>query len=102
MFAGFCFTPSMKKRFNRKKKSLIKYPNLPFAIRPVPHCDELPIAEPCEEADLLSSDYAESSDESSIFEPCTPRSVEFGNTTAEPHLINESELNDLVREFKFA
>ena len=94
----FCLTPSMKKGFNRKKTSLIKYPNIPSAIRPVPHCDELPIPEPCEEADLLSSDYAESRDESSISEPCTSKSVEFGNTTAEPHLISESELNDLVRD----
>ena len=87
-----------EKRVQQEEKSLIKYPNISSAIRPVPHCDGLPISEPCEEADLLSSDYAESSDESSISEPCTSRSVEFGNTTAEPHLINESELNDLVRD----
>ena len=96
-YCYFFLTSSMKKGFNRKK-SLIKYPKLPSAICPVPHCDELPIPELCEEADLLSSDYAESSDESSISEPCTSRSVEFGNTTAEPHLIYESELNDLVRD----
>ena len=42
----FCLTPSKKKEFNRKK-SLIEYPNIPFAIRPVPRTDELPFPEPC-------------------------------------------------------
>ena len=93
----FCLTPSMKKGFNRKKKSLIEYPNTPSAIRPVPHSYELPIPEPCE-VDLLSSDDAESSEESCISEPSTSRNEEFGFTTSEPHLINESELNDLVRD----
>ena len=31
----FCHTPSMKKGFNRKKKFVIKYLNIPFAILPV-------------------------------------------------------------------
>ena len=91
----FCFTPSIKKGFNRKK-SVIEYPNIPSAIRPLPHSDELPIPEP-REIDLLSSDYAESSEECSVSEPCTSRNKEFGITT-EPHLIDESELNDLLRD----
>ena len=92
----FCLTLSMKKEFNRKKKSLIEYPSIPSAIRPLPHSDELPIPEPCE-VDLLSSDDAESSEELSVSEPCTSWNKEFGITT-EPHLINESELNDLVKD----
>ena len=92
----FCLTPSIKKEFNWKKKSVIEYPNVLPAIRPVPHSDELPIPEP-REIDLLSSDDAESSKECSISEPCTSRNEEFGITT-KPHLINESELNDLVRD----
>ena len=91
----FCLMPSMKKRFN-KKKSVIEYPNIPSAIRPVCHSDKLPIPEP-HEIDLLSSDDAESSEECSVSEPCTFRNEEFGITT-EPHLINESELNDLVSD----
>ena len=50
--------------------------------------------------DLLSSDDAESSEECSVTEPCTSTNEEFGITT-EPHLINESELNDLVRDLDF-
>ena len=92
----FCLTPSIKKGFNRKKKSVIEYPNIPSAIRPIPHSDELPIPEP-REIDLLSSDNAESSEECSVSEPCTSRNKKFGITT-KPHLINESKLNDLVRD----
>ena len=91
----FCLTPTIKKEFNWKKKSVIEYPNILSAIRPVPHSDELPIPEP-REIDLLSSDDAESSKECSISEPCTSRNEEFGITT-KPHLINKSELYDLVR-----
>ena len=93
----FFLTPSMKKGFNRKKKSLIGYPEIPSAIRPVPHSDQLPIPEPCE-VDLLCSDDAESSKESSISELCTSRNQEFGIITSEPHLIDVSELNDLVKD----
>ena len=96
----FCLTPSMKKGFNRKKKSLIEYSDIPSAIRPVCHSDQLPIPEPCE-IDLLCSDDAESSEESSIFKPCTSRNEEFGIITSESRLINESGLNDLVRYLDF-
>ena len=95
----FCLTPSIKKGFNNNKKFVIEYPNIPSAIRPVPHNDELLILEP-REIDLLSSDDEESSEESSVSESCTSRNEEFGITT-EPHLINESELNNLVRDSDF-
>ena len=96
----FCLTPSMKKGFNRKRKSLIEYPNIPSATCPVLHSDNLPIPEPCE-VDLLSSDDAESSKESSISKPCTSWNKEFGITTSESHLINKSALNDLVKDLDF-
>ena len=84
-----------EKKFNIKKKFVIKYPNIPSAIHPVPQSDELLIPEP-HEIDLLSSDDAESSEKCSVSEPCTFRNEEFG-IAVEPHLINKSELNDLVR-----
>ena len=71
--------------------------NIPSTIRPVRHSDELPIPEP-REKDLLSSDDAESSEECSVSEPCTSTNEESSITT-KPHLINESKLNDLVRDF---
>ena len=95
-YCYFCLTRSIKKGFNRKKKSVIEYPNIPSAIRPVPYSYELPIPEP-REIDLLSSDDAKSSEKCSLSKPCTPRNEEFGTTT-ELHLINESKLSDLVRD----
>ena len=92
----FCLTPSMKKGFNRKKKSVIEYSDIPSAICPVPYSDKLPIPEQ-REIDLLSSDNAESSEEYSVSELCTSRNKKFDITT-ETHLINESKLNDLVRD----
>ena len=86
-----------EKRFNGKKKSSIEYPDIPSAIHPVPHSDQLPIPESCE-IDLLCSDDAESSEMPSIPELCISRNKEFGIITSKPHLINESELNDLVRD----
>jgi len=46
----------------------------------------------------LSSDDAESSEKSSISESYTSRNEEFRIATSEPHLFNESELNDLVSD----
>ena len=88
-----CLTPSIKKGF--RKKSVTEYPSIPSTIRPVPHSDELPIPE-SRKIDLLSSDDAESSEKYSVSKPCTSRNEKFFITT-EPHLINGSELNDLVR-----
>ena len=80
-----------------QEEVLIEYPNIPSATRPVPHNDEPHIPEPYE-IGLLSSDDAESSEESSISEPYTSRIEEFRITTSESHLFNESELNDLVSD----
>ena len=89
----------MKKGFNRKKKSLIEYPDIPSVIRPVPHSDQLLTPEQCK-IDQLCSDDAESSEESSISDPCTSRNKKFG-ITSQPHSINESGLNDLVSDLDF-
>jgi len=37
---------------NREKKQRIDYPNIPSAIRPVPHGEELPMPEPPKEYNL--------------------------------------------------
>jgi hypothetical protein len=38
--------PSIPKEITRKKKWAVEYPNIPLAIRPVRHCEDLPISEP--------------------------------------------------------
>ena len=42
----FCFTPPVASDMSRKKKQRINYPNIPSAIRPVPHGEDLPVPEP--------------------------------------------------------
>jgi len=50
----FCLTPPVASGMNRKKKQSIDYPNIPSAIRPVPHGVDLPMLEPPKEYNLNS------------------------------------------------
>ncbi|XP_076365233.1 uncharacterized protein LOC143254256 [Tachypleus tridentatus] len=80
--------------FSAKNKKSIEYPDLPLAMRPVPHDDSLPIPKPPQEWTLDKTDeetamQGTGSDIDPDFEPCFS-----GN----PHLIIQSELNDLVRD----
>lgn len=79
--------------FSSKNKKSIEYPNLPSAIRPVPHDDSLPVPKPPEKWSLDEADedpaMESSSDNDPDFEP---------STSGVPHLITQSELNDLVRD----
>ncbi|XP_076324370.1 uncharacterized protein LOC143232621 [Tachypleus tridentatus] len=80
--------------FSAKNKKSIEYPNLPSAMRPVPHDDSLPIPKPPEEWTLDEPDeetamQGTGSDIDPDFKPCSS-----GN----PHVITQSELNDLVRD----
>jgi len=45
-------TPPVTSGMNRKKKQRIDYPNIPSAIRPVPHGEDLPVPEPPKEYNL--------------------------------------------------
>jgi len=42
----FCMVPSIQNGMSMKKKSILVYPNIPSAIRPVPHGNGLPVPEP--------------------------------------------------------
>ena len=39
----FCMVPPIQNGMSMKKKSTLVYPNMPPAIRPVPHGDGLPV-----------------------------------------------------------
>jgi hypothetical protein len=74
----------------------LPYPNIPSAIRPIPHSIELPVPVPPSTPSISSnrSPNSSSSNDSdiSIYAP--------NDITCEPHLITNSELNDLVRDLK--
>ncbi|GBM61403.1 hypothetical protein AVEN_70765-1 [Araneus ventricosus] len=61
----FCMVQPVRGGLKQKKKRAIHYPNIPSALRPVPHCEDLPIPKPPTDI-LMNSDveeeYTESSD----------------------------------------
>ncbi|KAI6650813.1 Nuclear pore complex protein [Oopsacas minuta] len=82
--------------FNAKTKSLIKYPNLHSAIRPVPHSIDVPVPK-FTNLDFISEiDDCETRDslirEDEDFIPCVL------SRSNSPQLFNQSELNDLARD----
>lgn len=93
-----CYFCSCKvKGFNLKNKKEISYPNMPSAIRPVPHGPTIPIPSlpvsldnVLDETDILPQLCAseEGSEVSDIYNP----------GTSEPIPFTQSELNDLVRD----
>ena len=84
----FCLTNTQG--YNHKARKKIVYPSLPSAIRPVEHSDELPVPIPPE---TLPEPMAESSESS-----CDSEFQDDSSCTNCPHLINQHELNDLVRD----
>jgi hypothetical protein len=77
---------------NRKNKQHVKYPDVPSAIKPVPHGPEVPIPVPPSSLDS-SSDSCEDMDvmdKSATYEPTA------GTHESKP--FNQAELNDLTRD----
>ena len=87
----FCMVST--KGFNKKNKSKIQYPNLKSAIRPVPHCDEIPVPQPPSEIQS-SSESEETTSERENFENET--------NDGSPEFFSQSELNDLTRELNLS
>lgn len=87
------------KGFNKKNKQYMKYPSIPSAIRPVPHCDEIPVpvftelAEIDEEALTSSTSLSDDDDEEADAE-YKPLDSFFD----QPSLYSQPELNDLIRD----
>jgi len=81
--------------YNKKNKSNIIYPNLPSAIRPIPHDPELPVPVPSKafkailNHDTSIDSFGNSSNNDENFQL---------DTTDAPQLFNQFELNDLVRD----
>ena len=54
----FCMVPPIQNGMSMRKKSTLVYPNIPSAIRPVPHGDGLPVPEPPDNFAIYSDDDA--------------------------------------------
>lgn len=78
-----------------KTKKQVDYPNVPSAIRPVPHSDDLPVPpNPLSGAneDLSSASSKDGDIEDQSDEAFVP------HDDKEPHLITQDELSDLIRD----
>jgi hypothetical protein len=81
------------KGINHKNKHHVKYPDVPSAIKPVPHGPGIPIPTPPQNCrDLLSDsdDEIEDGDKSGNYQP----TIE----TRQPKFLTQAELNDLTRD----
>ena len=89
----FCLTKT--KGYNQRNRKKILYPNLPSAIRPIPHSANLPvpITPPC--LPELKGESSENSENSSCDSDDT---FQLSQGATKPHLINQEDLNDLVRD----
>ena len=80
--------------FTAKTKHLIVYPEVSSALKPIPHSDDLPVLIPYKTDDFQSENESESPETSS---PSGDHSSEDISSERSPYLIQQYELNDLVR-----
>ena len=95
----FCITRI--KGVSSKSKHTVKYPNLPTAMRPIPHSEDLPI--PHSATHLTLEDESEHEADTEV--PNEERdglTFETSTSSCEPHLLTQGELNDLVRDLKLS
>jgi len=85
-----------------KSTHSVQYPNLPSALRPVPHIAELPEPKPPTNTTLSDS---ESSDEdvgqANNNMDCDP-TFAGACSSNEPHLLTQGDLNDIVRDLNLS
>ena len=96
----FCLTPPVASGMNRKKKQRIDYPNMPSAIRLVPHGEDLSVPEPPKEYNMNSVMEEEDTEKTG---PHKEKSTDpdFQVPAPEsPHKLTQNELNDLVRDLE--
>lgn len=79
----------------RRSKGKINYPNLPSAIRPVPHGPGIPVPEAPSNVNWTSDSSSPS--HSASPGPSQAEALDFPETT-DPVLFTQEELNDLTRD----
>jgi len=84
---------------NRKKKQRIDYPNIPSAIRPVPHGENLSMPEPLKEYNLNLEMEEKDTEKTEPHEEPTDPDFQ-GPASESPHKLTQNELNDVVRDLQ--
>jgi len=102
---SFCMVPPVPEVITKKKKWTIVYPNIPSALRPVPHGEGISVPEPPKEFTIDSDNEDEGELTSGSPEPpaSTEPHVFHGRSSApQPHILTQDELNDLVRDLELS
>ena len=82
---------------NKKKRKSLIYPNLSSALRPVAHCDEIPISVFKELANVPNENLDVSFEEQDDL-----NDNDFVPKSSEPILFNPEELSDLIRDLNLS
>ena len=96
----FCLTSITGVTTN--SKHTVQYPNLPSAMRPVPHSVELLVAKPPTNMTLSDSESNnEDVGQANNNMDCDP-TFTGASSSNEPHLLTQGDLNDIVRDLKLS
>ena len=97
----FCMVPPIQNGMSVKKKSTLVYPNIPSAIRPVPHGGGLPVPEPQDNFAMYSDDEGSVSSHSEEQQPSASRDADcLPSTDSSNRKITEGKLNGLIRDLE--
>jgi hypothetical protein len=83
---------------NSKPKHTTVYPIIPSALRPIEHDNSLPIPKPPQQWTLLEEEPTTISPKDTPGPSCSSVDPDFRGLTV-PHLISQSELDDLMSDF---
>ena len=89
------FCSGVVARFNIKSKHKIQYPNLPCAIKPIPHRPSVQILLPPRVLETVEDSVSEESLYDSQLTECSEHEYD---DDQQPKPFNQAELNDLVRD----
>jgi hypothetical protein len=93
--------PPIQNGMSMKKISTLVYPNMPSAIRSVPHGDGLPVPEPSDNFAIYSDDEDSVSSNSEKQQPSASRVADnLPSTDFSNHKITEGKLSEIIRDLK--
>ena len=90
----FCMTKVAG--YSARNKDKIVYPDIPSAIKPVKHDTNLPVPDPPQNFNSSETDSSTASTHSDS------RDQAYDTDDGKPHLIVQSELNDLIRDLNLS
>jgi hypothetical protein len=98
----FCMTTPVTHGISKKKRLALTYPNIPSAMRPVPHGVGLPVPIPPDSYTVSDDSGSDSGAISTPSKQSTSKDPDFCSSgeSTQQHKITQCELNDLVRDLQ--